>query len=82
MIERVAKAIHTAMDEPMPRFVQQKWEDLTDLAREAMLQRARAAIEAMREPDDDMLTAGFDAGDFECPLTPIWQAMIDKALNA
>lgn len=50
--------------------------------------RARAAIEAMREPTDAMVDAGFDAGDdtvqgYSENADPqdTWQAMIDAALN-
>jgi hypothetical protein len=51
MIERAGRAIHKAMDAPMPRFVQQRWEDLTELARRAMMIRAIAAIGALRYED-------------------------------
>ena len=52
------------------------------------INEARAAIEAMREPTDAMVDAGFDAGDdtvqgYSENADPqdTWQAMIDAALN-
>ena len=78
MVERVARAIHDAMD-------------ITDsLDATAAETYARAAIEAMREPTEDMLVdagvmEGFngyvDEGDEDRPHIEWWQAMIDKALE-
>lgn len=83
MIEKVARALCEAQG-----F---KWEDQADAMtnasggddeRDHYLEQARAAIEALREPNQEMLSidapdmpAGGDVGD-------IWRDMIDKALNS
>jgi len=48
----------------------------------AYLRAARAAIEAMREPDDAMVKAGAHGSgeDSETTALGAWQAMIDAAL--
>lgn len=51
VIERAARAVHMAMDQPMPKFVRQSWEQLTPPARRAMLLRAIGAIRALRYED-------------------------------
>lgn len=92
MREKIARAIHASMDEPMPRFVQQKWEDLTDLAREAMFRRADAVLDALTEPTLEMGDAGRDVTGAGHPYSPepipplgylqiglIWNRMIAKA---
>ena len=78
MIERVAEAIVEA-------------EMGGDVSSEKV---ARAAIAAMREPTEAILLAGFDeanchiwqydgdgAGFDKDGVKPLWQAMIDEALN-
>lgn len=82
MIERVAKALSTFDESNFPKFVKSDWEKLTPLARSAYRRRARAAIEAMREPTRMMI----DAGASGCGEDSInvamgaWDAMIDAAL--
>ena len=81
MIERVAKAIHDAMD-------------ITDgLDGTAAERYARAAIEAMRQPTSQMQRAGWvklrEKNDIQTRLgnslvgveTPVYEAMIDAALS-
>jgi hypothetical protein len=82
MVERVTKAIHEAMD-------------VTDGLDVAAAERyARAAIEAMREPNDLMCEAGYSAGTGDWGgrydnrrelargrIQPGWSAMIDAALK-
>jgi hypothetical protein len=66
MIERVARAIYNAecWDTAVPGFYQRA---------------ARTAIEAMREPTEEMSHAGWrTASDIS---TVVWQAMIDAALH-
>jgi len=41
-----AKRLHAEMDATFPPFVRQRWEDLTEPAREAFLERAFEAIKA------------------------------------
>lgn len=50
--------------------------------------QARAAIEAMREPSEEMLEAGWQetpsdwwSDDDEGGLIPVWHAMIEEALT-
>lgn len=87
MVERVARAIcdgrwdaehfnETANGEE-PEEQREYWRGI-----------ARAAIEAMREPTDAMVEAGFDAGDdtvqgYSENADPqdTWQSMIDAAIN-
>jgi len=72
MIERVARAIHSAEveDEGDP------WNDLGDYVQGEYRTLARAAIAAMREPTEAMLGPPWNYGRLE-----IWQAMIDEALK-
>jgi len=66
MVERVARALHGDVD-PWPRY-----------GCEVCINRARAAIAAMREPTEEMMDACTKHG-----VIPIfmWQAMIDAALE-
>jgi hypothetical protein len=88
MIERVARALFD--DEWPGEPLEEEW----DHNRDAWRQKARAAIEAMREPTKAMLgdqgqpDPRFDDLDYrlepsEYPraLTKIWEAMIDAALK-
>ena len=75
MIERVAKAIketNTAGVPLLKTHAEQYYQDL-----------AKAAIEAMREPTQDMIRIGevafFDSSDFE--VKDAWGRMIDNALK-
>lgn len=77
MIERVAKAILDKMD-------------LTDgLNITSATTYAKAAIEAMREPTEEMINAETEQGkvhwDYSCQICGgakfAWQAMIDAALK-
>lgn len=86
MVERVAQAIALASNGGT-------WDDwYNDEQREFHRKRARAAIEAMREPTEDMWKAGLATGhvggigdngglepnDFD--PEEVWPAMIDAAL--
>ena len=75
MIERVAAAM-------WERTHDGRWDDWGDGQDESRIihrEDARAAIEAMREPTEEMSHAGWrtDSGISRV----VWQAMIDKALN-
>lgn len=79
MIERVAKAIYDSHE------FKKGWEhpDTKRLWHEFMRAEARAAIEAMREPTDEMLEASHYG---EAPREPnshyeVWKYMIDTALK-
>lgn len=93
MVERVARRIcraaimgvRTIEGEPnlaesgmLDRLVEDKWEAYAPIA--------RAAIEAMREPTNEMIAAGYDEekvgyGPDGVPAELVWEAMIDAALG-
>ena len=89
MIERVAMAIAADIEDGFPRFTQQRWDELTELSRAAMRQRARVAITAMREPTEAMINVdvplgGYGWSDNDCysaDPAQVWQAMVDEALK-
>jgi hypothetical protein len=75
MIERVARAIHTASGDDRPA-----WEQLDSAQLAERLAQAKLAITSMRKPTDTMLLAAIrldPAGRIEHQ----WPAMIDVALN-
>jgi len=67
-VDQVAKALVAR------EYAYDAWNEINEAAREDYRQDARAAIAAMREPTDDMLTAG------RCTRAA-WQLMISEALN-
>lgn len=87
MIERIARAIRAAnaLDDEGP------YVGFKDAERRFDARLARAAIEAMREPTDDMLEQCYGMstsgdGDGGCyadkrDAKELWQRMIDEALN-
>lgn len=86
MIERVARAM-CADDSP-----HNDWDsrDMSDFTRDAWRKMAKAAIEAMREPTDEMIAAGEaeffehlpEARDWTLSYTKTaYEAMIDAALK-
>ena len=83
MIERVARAMAKAAS-PLP------WEMGDEEWRNDFRTKARAAIEAMREPKEKMIVAGryaifakmrSQSATSDAGLTVIWQAMIDAAMG-
>lgn len=90
MIERVARAIDpVAFD---PSIEDENYPGEIEDNRTAALSRARAAIEAMREPTEGMQKAGFrvnvwenpksiNVGRVTIPADKPWRAMIDEALK-
>ena len=73
MIERVAKAIHGYRDKPIP------WDRCAPTYQVELRKQAKAAIEAMKEPTEEMLEAG--AYDLDIKLSTQYQNMINKALE-
>ncbi len=78
MIERVARAMRDELGLDWPYK-----------GHKSLMDTARAAIEAMREPSAEMITAGIierhDAGTPEAwslATASIYRAMVDEALNA
>jgi len=72
-------ALSANLEEGFPRFTQQSWDQLSMPAKAVARTRARAAIEAMREPTEAMQKAGYIVTvDDE---VDVWQTMIDAALG-
>lgn len=79
MIERVAKALYDNMCLANPH-VMVTWEALQLDLKSYYSELARAAIEAMREPTDEMWAACEQAkADFEAGIA--WPVMIDAAVG-
>lgn len=76
MIERVARAIRRQKFERTGRL---KIFDATNITQEELAE-ARAAIEAMREPTEEMISAACMTGEIDRP-THAYVAMIDAALS-
>lgn len=73
MIERVARAMYdyaTGSDVGWPMTNPTPWR-----------KAARAAIEAMREPTDAMVTQCTDTGHTRDDARAVWQRMVDEALK-
>lgn len=71
MIERVAKAIQSALSEGTPGRDPDRMERI-----------ARAAIEAMRDPTEAMIDKGYDHVDYGgTDIEAAWKDMIDAALK-
>lgn len=87
MVERVARAILQA--EADERGIEAGWDGLPPNIQHALVLQARAAIEAMREPTEGMLSAAaaklYDASQHGEPLNAFvaghYRAMIDGALG-
>lgn len=79
MREKIARALADDIQDPLPRFTHQKWEDLTELAKDAMFRRADAALSAMREPDEAMCWAISEQVVGNKSATAIWQAAMIAA---
>ena len=73
MVKRVARAICCRSDCFLPENCQ--------AAYAGTLEKARAALAAMREPTDQMCHAGaYEQHDWK-DSSQVWQAMIDEALR-
>ena len=93
MIERVARAMHHAECQPHREHTGYgdtwQWEDAMPAVRERHLAAARAAIEAMREPTEEMVESVRDHDNYwgyyadGRPSGPdnCWRGMIDTALS-
>ena len=69
-IEEVARAIQGEVREP--------WPDDERESRAFFERLARAAVEAMRDPTENMINESYH--DFDLVPLLVWQAMIDAAL--
>jgi len=79
MIEKVARAICNALGDD--------WDNAPDEAINACLSKfeyrefAQAAVKAMKEPNDEMISAGRAAMDDGGNMRSIWKMMVYKALD-
>ncbi len=83
MVERVARAMFYDTNRDYPAYSFHAADETTQAT---YISNARAAIEAMREPTEDMEIAGdtetgWDKHEMPHPARNSWQAMIDAALN-
>jgi hypothetical protein len=82
MVERVARALHQVADDRSSPDCKVPWGECLPNYHALILEDARAAIEAMREPTDLMgngLPVGYRPGSMSA--REIWSAMIDEALK-
>lgn len=82
MLDRVADAIRCATEEN----VYVPWEYMKEAAKKPWRERAKAALQALYEPDASMVTAGVEAYEAADPtddqataITNVWGAMIHAA---
>lgn len=89
MIERISRALCIAVGlDPDRKFKSSNWDDGTvphDLAWHAFQPKARAVLEAMRDPTDAMCAAAERRADeigafLEMGPSTVWSEMIDGAL--
>lgn len=82
MVERVAMAMTSLA---VAGGYKTRWEVMDDEGREAARALARAAIDAMREPTDEMVNAAYSGSDFqaasESDIRSGWRSMINEALK-
>ncbi len=90
MVERVAKAIYTINAiEHVEKTGQTRiaYAALAAEGREMLARMARAAIEEMRQPTDEMVDAGHEANDSDHDgprrqdTRNVWRAMVNRALK-
>ena len=74
MVERAARAIYASTKMPIP------WENIQPMVKQVLEEHARAAIEAMADPTETMITAMREADTFNYPESA-WPAAIDAALQ-
>jgi hypothetical protein len=80
MVEKVARALFA---EEWRGTTMKPQQALDDAEREYWFNAARAAIEAMREPSEEMVAAGDDWGwdPLGAHTREVWQAMLSAALK-
>lgn len=82
MVERVARAMDP-MSAKIADMLISKGLKSSDVLGILPMEKARAAIEAMREPTEAMVEYALDVRPIMMPDTPreLWEAMIDAALG-
>lgn len=90
MVERVARALWDHMQKDWPSRIQESWdaEDalgrvVSELKKNYQRDLARAAIEAMREPTKEMISAVYlgSLAQLETSAEDVWHSMISAALH-
>jgi hypothetical protein len=82
MIERVARRLFWQHDGKYAERGMPTWTSLDEATRNGFIKDARAAIDEMREPTDDMKHAPVaQDGDWSDERDLIWKGMIDAALS-
>lgn len=87
MVERVARAIYETNPDRI-RGEPMLWIGLSPMRRQKFCEKARAAIEAMREPTPEMFRAAYAENNGKwmdseyAPPNACWRAMINAALRA
>lgn len=84
MIEKVARALAIADDKDpdAPAWVRYPGPETFGICwRDQYEDKAKAAIEAMREPTDEMVAAAATSPTLQLAAMAIWQAMIDSILS-
>jgi hypothetical protein len=89
ILEKAARAMWEAREATMPERVRQPWTVGTHVARSTTGAMLVAALEAIREPSEEMRAAGkralvaaYDKDEPFEPAPDIWQAMIDTILTS
>lgn len=82
-LERAAKAAYEQGEAERSTTFGVDWDDPSlENVRETFLRRTRAILTAIREPSEGMADAGSKAAAYHGEDgRPVWQAMIDAALN-
>lgn len=87
IVEKVARAAHDRREGVLPEGVPRiggrpfRWEELPEFARQHELAVARAAIEALLEPTEEMIDAADGGGDSDWANRYVYRAMLHKALG-
>jgi predicted ester cyclase len=75
MVEQMVRAMYAK------NYYDQWPGSLSYVEREVFYRSARAALEAMREPSEAMVSAAPDLRDVDFYPTDVWRAMIEAALE-
>jgi hypothetical protein len=80
MMDRIARAIHTALPGASGGNAPPAWDDLGEEGRTGYLLAAHRALGAMRVPSDAMLREG-ERRDLARDAANIWERMVFTALS-
>lgn len=85
MVEKVARATYSKFMEGV-EGLEPSWDELPEYHQWRLKEATKAAIEAMREPTEEMMKAGVNQdstidSEAHAPCVRHWEAMIDAALK-